>query len=79
MKEKKARPTEENHEEIEGVVRPERSRKVVYTIVDREGGERSSWIRIGSAFLNKDQSLSVYLDALPANNKLHIRDLSPTE
>lgn len=77
MKDKKLR-NEESLLEAD-TARPERSRKVVYTIVERGDNERSAWIRIGSAFLNKDQSLSVYLDALPTNHKLHIRDFQANE
>ena len=33
----------------------------------------SSWNRAGSAFVNKDGSINVYLDALPLDGKLHIR------
>ena len=55
--------------------RPARALKAVYTIIDVEGVEKSRWIRVGTAYINRDQSLSVYLDALPVNHKLHIRDL----
>ena len=41
---------------------------------------KSHWTRIGMAFVNKDGSLNVYLDALPLDGKLQIRDRkkSPT-
>lgn len=55
--------------------RPARALKAVYTIIDIEGVEKSRWLRVGTAYINRDQSLSVYLDALPVNHKLHIRDL----
>ena len=55
--------------------RPVRSLKAVYTIIQMEGVEKSRWVRIGTAYVNRDQSLSVYLDALPVNHKLHIREL----
>lgn len=45
----------------------------VYTIVDR-GPERRHWLRIGIAFVNRDGSLNVRLDAIPANGQLHIRE-----
>ncbi len=48
--------------------------KYVYTIVEREGLEKSQWIRLGVAFVNKDQSLNLRLDALPVNGTLHIRE-----
>ena len=50
------------------------SRKVVYTIIEREGSDKNFWLRVGTAFTNRDDSLTVYLNALPTNNRLHIRD-----
>ena len=32
------------------------------------------WVRIGTAFVNKDESLNVWLDALPLDGKLHCRE-----
>ena len=58
-------------------------RKVVYTIIEREASEgrdaKSFWVRIGSAFVNRDGSLNVKLDALPVNGTLQIRDPEPKE
>jgi hypothetical protein len=51
--------------------------KYVYTIIEREGLEKSQWIRLGVAFVNKDRSLNLRLDALPTNGTLHIRDPLP--
>jgi len=48
--------------------------KYVYTIVEREGLEKKQWIKIGVAFVNKDASLNLRLDALPINGNLHVRD-----
>lgn len=48
--------------------------KAVYTIVDRAGTDKKFWVRIGTAFVNRDQSLNVKLDGLPTNGQLHIRD-----
>jgi hypothetical protein len=48
--------------------------KYVYTIVEREGLEKSQWIRVGIAFVNKDRSLNLRLNALPMNGTLHVRD-----
>lgn len=47
--------------------------KVVYTIVERGHGKRL-WLRIGVAFVNRDGSLNVRLDAVPINGQLHIRE-----
>lgn len=46
---------------------------VVYTIVDR-GNNRKVWLRVGLAFVNRDGSLNVRLDAVPINGQLHIRE-----
>jgi hypothetical protein len=48
------------------------NRKDVYTIKTR--GEKNYWVKIGSAFVNKDASLNVYLDAMPLSGELNIRD-----
>lgn len=45
--------------------------KQVFTIVERSG--KSYWVRIGTAFTNKDGSETVYLDALPVNGRMQIR------
>ena len=46
--------------------------KNVYTIQETE--EKNYWIKIGVAFVNRDQSLNVKLNALPIDGKLHIRE-----
>lgn len=51
--------------------------KDVYTIV--KNGEKDFWNRIGTAFVNKDGSLKVKLNALPINGELMIRDPRPKE
>lgn len=53
-------------------------RKAVYTIIDREG-KKSIWLKLGIAFVNKDGSYNVVLDAYPVNGKLHIRDFPERE
>ncbi len=53
--------------------------KAVYTIVERQGSEKKYWVRIGSAFVNQDQSLNVKLDAMPVNGSIHIRDVDEEE
>jgi len=35
------------------------------------------WLRIGTAFVNKDESLNVFLDATPLDGKLHCREMVP--
>jgi hypothetical protein len=51
----------------------QKGRLDVFTIVERENAPRPFWVRLGTAFQNKDGSLNVYLDALPVNGKLQIR------
>lgn len=53
--------------------------KAVYTIVQRPGAEKKFWVRIGSAFVNSDQSINVRLDAMPTNGTIHIRDVDEEE
>lgn len=48
--------------------------KDVFLIPERENQEKSPWIRIGVAFVNKDDSLNVVLDAIPYSGRLHIRN-----
>ena len=48
--------------------------KAVYVI--RESGERTSWTRVGVAFVNRDGSLNLHLHAVPVDGKLHVRDFA---
>lgn len=52
--------------------------RAVYTIADRGNG-RKYWLRIGVAFVNRDNSLNVRLDAIPLNGQLHIRESPPRD
>jgi hypothetical protein len=51
-------------------------RLTVFSIktTDRRG---TVWVRIGTAFVNKDESLNLWLDALPLDGKLHCREAMP--
>ena len=55
----------------------------VYTIVERKSEEypdrKNLWIHIGVAFINRDGSINVRLNALPVDGKLHIREMSNGE
>jgi hypothetical protein len=51
--------------------------KDVYTIV--RNGEKAFWQKVGRAHVNKDESWNVYLNALPLNGELNIRDRKSTE
>lgn len=50
---------------------------VVYTIIDKPGYDKSIWVRIGRAFINRDGSYNLNLDALPLTGKLHLREEVP--
>jgi len=52
---------------------------VVYTIIDRPGLDKAFWVRLGRAFVNRDGSFNLMLDALPTNGKLHLRQEVPRE
>ena len=52
----------------------EKKAKAVYMIKDGKDGDKSYWTKIGVAFVNKDESLTVVLDAVPVDGRLHIRD-----
>ena len=54
--------------------KPAAKRLVVYTIIDKPGSDRSFWSRVGTAWVNRDQSINIQLDALPVNGKLHVRE-----
>lgn len=51
--------------------------KIAYTIVERNRDGRKFWVRVGAAFVNRDGSLDVRLDAMPVNGQLQIRDYQP--
>lgn len=43
-----------------------------YHIVEK-GPEKFFWLKIGVAFLNRDQSINVILDVLPKDGKVQLR------
>lgn len=52
--------------------------KAVFTIIEDSKRDRPIFRRIGTAFVNRDESLSIksltLLRALPVSGRLHIRD-----
>lgn len=48
--------------------------KNVYSIVERKKDGKRFWLRIGHGVENKDGSLDIYLDAMPINGRLVVRD-----
>ena len=53
----------------------ERTMKAVFTIVEDARASRPIFRRIGTGFVNQDDSLNIFLDALPVSGKLHVRDV----
>jgi hypothetical protein len=49
------------------------NRKKVLCPVEGQNG-KTRWREVGVAFINKDQSINLYIDLLPVNGKLHVRD-----
>ena len=44
----------------------------VYTVIERDDGE-SFWQRLGSGWINQDESINVRLNAVPINGRLQLR------
>jgi hypothetical protein len=55
-----------------------KARLIAYTVVEWGEG-KSYWLRVGNAFENRDGSLNVYLDAIPVNGRLQIRQYAPDD
>jgi hypothetical protein len=49
-------------------------RYTVFSIKEGSNGKGSVWVRAGSAWANRDGSINVYLDVLPLDGKLHVRE-----
>ena len=50
----------------------------VITPIEKANGKDKYWMRLGTAFTNKDDSINVYLDAIPVNQKewtLQLREM----
>jgi len=45
----------------------------VFTIVEVE--DKAYWRRVGNGYLNRDGSYNLYLEALPINGRLHMREV----
>lgn len=61
------------HHQSTGWMSEKQAPKAVYTIIEQENRD-DFWMRLGTAFVNRDNSLTVVLNALPTNNRLHIRE-----
>ncbi|MDP7040327.1 MAG: hypothetical protein QGI45_14300 [Myxococcota bacterium] len=54
-----------------------KSLKEVFTNIEDEKLDKPLFRRIGTGFVNRDESLNVILDALPVSGRLHIRPATP--
>ena len=45
----------------------------VYNIIEGKDG-KSRWVKVGSAFVNKDGSINALLDVFPRDGRLNIRE-----
>ena len=43
-----------------------------YAIIEK--GDKTFWNRVGSAFINRDGSWNLYLDSIPLDGKIQIRE-----
>jgi hypothetical protein len=50
------------------------TRLTVFVMKTNEITNETTWVKGGSAFVNRDGSVNVYLDVLPLDGRLHIRD-----
>jgi hypothetical protein len=51
--------------------------KIAYVVTQR--GTNKYWTRVGVAFVNRDGSINVKLDAVPVSGEIHVRDYVPRE
>jgi hypothetical protein len=51
--------------------------KIAYVVTQR--GANKYWTRVGVAFVNRDGSFNVKLDAIPVTGEIHVRDYVPRE
>ncbi|HEY4717320.1 MAG TPA: hypothetical protein VII00_09490 [bacterium] len=51
-----------------------KSYKHVFMVEKSGDGERTFWTKVGVAFVNKDNSLTVELNAIPLSGRLQIRE-----
>lgn len=51
-----------------------KKQRIVYQILEKPGREKAVWMRMGTAFVNRDESINIYLDAIPYERKLQIRE-----
>jgi hypothetical protein len=47
--------------------------------IEKKDGSGTFWRQLGNAHTNKDESINVYLDTLPMNGKLQLREWTEEE
>ena len=53
------------------------TRYTVFAIKANRKTAETVWVRAGVAWVNKDDSMNVYLDVLPLEGQLHVRETGP--
>lgn len=53
--------------------------KVLGIVPKHNNPKESHWIRLGTAYLNRDDSINIYLDALPRSFELQMREFEEDE
>ena len=66
-------PSDASASERELPVLQKKMFKVLTAIEKRDGG--TFWMRVGSGFTNRDNSVNIYLDVIPKNFQLQLREL----
>ncbi len=51
-----------------------RKRFNVFSIAQKNNANGAVWARAGTAYTNRDGSLNIYLDVLPLEGQLHLRE-----
>jgi hypothetical protein len=51
--------------------------KIAYVVTQR--GTNKYWTRVGVAFVNRDGSINVKLEAVPVSGEIHVRDYVPRD
>lgn len=46
-------------------------------LISEDKNGKSHWTKVGTAFVNKDGSLNVFLEAFPKDGKIQIRERKP--
>jgi hypothetical protein len=47
---------------------------IAYNVIEKPGFTNRIWMRVGMAWLNRDGSINVVLDALPLGGRIQLRE-----